>query len=467
MKKLKFQSNILIIVICAVLLFNLQAPSYCLDDQKTKDFWDSLSSENYEQALNIAFEKGYTNAVYFEIAYYLEIISFHSRHLLHQINEEIRAGKIDSQKIKEFENEMKQYLEKDSPFMDMTQAIIEFNEHNQKATAIKLVSKALSKKETTLGYYLHFAFQGNQEALKKAAELSKLPGFLNQYSLILSFNNNQMTKDEMLTNLEKLLASDDYYFDQDDYRNYIQMGLGKRFVSGIGPSGPDGEPYFGELCQVTAWDSFKKFAPRHQVLFAFAVGGPGGQNTGDAEKLLTMIDEKTQQTYAPFVKMLRIYEDFHDYQYPDVFQGANELLAMELNDPVYFTFVYDLAYEYEMFYFKGYHAEQPMIEKAVQLYEKAYQLAPERSSYWKECVLQGKGRSQFYAGAYRESIDTLNQALTLQDDPLCFMFLSLDYYAIKDSKNGAFWETKSRKAFTQNRNILNQFDELLKDINNK
>lgn len=467
MKKLNFRSNLLIILICTVLLFNFQIPSYCSDDQKTKDFWDSLSGENYEQALNIALEKGYANAVYFEIAYYLEIISFRSKHLLQQINEEIRAGKIDDQKIKEFEKEMNQYLEKNSPFIDLSQAIIEFNEHNQKEAAIKLVSKALSKKETSLGYYLKYAFQSDQEALKKAAGLSKLPGFLNQYDLILSFNDKRMTQEEMLTNLEQLLANDDYYFDKNDYLNYIQMGLGKRFAGGIGPSGPNGEPYFGELCQVTAWDSFKKFAPRHQVLFAFTVGGPGGQNTADVEKLLTMIDEKTQETYRPFIIMLGIYENFHDYQYPEVFKGADQLLAMELNDPIYFTFVYDLAYQYEMFYFNGYHSEQPMIEKAVKLYEKAYQLAPERSSYWKECVLQGKGRSQFYAGAYHESIDTLKQALALQDDPLCFIFLSLDYYAIKDSENGVYWENKVREAFADNKRVLNQFDELLDGLNHK
>jgi hypothetical protein len=85
---------------------------------------------------------------------------------------------------------------------------------------------------------------------------------------------------------------------------------------------------------------------------------------------------------------------------------------------------------------------------------------------WKESVLQGKGRSQFYAQKYQDSIITLKQAIDILDDPICYFFLSLDYYAIKDSKNGTYWEGKTRKAFIDNENILSQYDEMLKKTKN-
>ena len=137
---------------------------------------------------------------------------------------------------------------------------------------------------------------------------------------------------------------------------------------------------------------------------------------------------------------------------------------MGIADPFYFTYIYDLAYEYEMFYFAGYHAEQEMIDRAVQLYDKAYALAPAESPYWKECVLQGKGRSQFYAKRYQDSIDTLILALSMSDDPICYIFLSLDYYALGNLESGAAWEAKVREVFANNERVLEQFEELLSEV---
>ena len=117
-----------------------------------------------------------------------------------------------------------------------------------------------------------------------------------------------------------------------------------------------------------------------------------------------------------------------------------------------------------MFYFSGYRPEQAMINKAISLYDKAYEITPKWSTFWKEGVLQGKGRSQFYAQKYQDSIVTLKQALDILDDPICYFFLSLDYYAIKDSKNGTYWEGKMRKAFKDDENILSQYDEMLKKL---
>lgn len=433
--------------------------------ENKKVFWNNLSAENYRQAFDAALELGEKNPIYFEVAYYLQAISFRSKHLLHEVGQAILHAEIDKTSINRIERDMDQFLPNDSAFRFLVRAIIQFNEFNNKTGAEELLQKAMSKKETSLGHYLVYAFTNDIEALSKVYVEGKDKGFVRQQMLIHAYNQGEKGEN-LRSEMELLLSDDTYYFDKEDYLNFLQMGFGERFVSSIGPGGPNNEPFFGPLCRVTAWDSFKRLAPRHQVLLAFAVGGPGGQNTGHAEELIKIIDEKTLRTYAPIILMLRIYENFHDYRYEEVYQDADELLAMDLDDAFYFIYLYDLAYEYELFFFAGYRAEQRMIDKAVALYEKAYQKVPKWSSFWQECVLQGKGRSQYYAKRYEDSIDTLKAALALRDDPICYIFLCLDYYAIRDKTNGSYWESKARKAFAGNRSILREFEQLLSEVKN-
>ncbi|HHU50301.1 MAG TPA: hypothetical protein GXZ36_00530 [Firmicutes bacterium] len=439
------------------------------EETSIRSLWESLAGEDYQQALQLSIEEGQKNPVYFLLAYYLALVSFNSTHQIDQINGEISAAEINSHAVAAFINDMDQYLAKGSPSYKLVEAIIQFIEYQNPTAATKLVAEALREKETALGYYLDFAFREDLESLQKAVRLAERPGFMQEQLLFHRYNQEldkaeEVNKEQFLSAIEELLSNDAYYFDIKDYHNFIQVGLGEKYLSAVGPSGPNNEPFFGPLCAVTQWDSFKKFAPRHQILFTFAVAGPGGQNIWDAEQLLSFIDESTLATYAPLVKMINIYGNFHDYQYAEVYKGADELLAMAITDPFYFVFIYDLAYEYEMFYFAGYYPEQKMIDRAVQLYDKAYALAPAESAFWKECVLQGKGRSQFYAKRYQDSIDTLLLALSLRDDPLCYIFLSLDYYALGDQENGAAWEAKVRAAFAGNKRVLRQFEELLGDV---
>lgn len=428
----------------------------------TQNFWEYFSNGNYDQALSLCLELGETNPIYFELGFYLGAVNFTSTHQLHQINQAMQGGAINQEDMIAFEADLNQYLPPTASEHMLVKAIIEYNESNNPTAAKQLVTQALAEKKTALGYYLQYAFQEDVNGLKNAVELSNRPAFMKMLQLILDYN--QGNTESFLPEIQALLGSDAYYFDKEDYLNLITMGLGQRFSGGVGPSGPNGEPYFGELCMVTGWEEFKSFSPRHQILFTFTVGGPGGQNTHDAEKLLELISDDVQQQYAPFVTMLRIYENFHNYQYEAVYQGADELLKLNLTDPSYFAYVYDLAYEYEMFYFTGYHPEPKMIEKSVFLYELAYKLAPQWSSFWKEGVLQGKGRSQFYAKQYLASINTLKQALEFSDDPLCYLFLSLDYYAIGDVENGAYWENLTRIIFSGNDPILKDYDNLLVGI---
>lgn len=162
--------------------------------------------------------------------------------------------------------------------------------------------------------------------------------------------------------------------------------------------------------------------------------------------------------------MIRIYGNFHSYQYDEVYKGADELLAMEITDPFYLPYIYDLAYEYEMFYFAGYQAEPAMIDRAVQLYDKAYALSATESPYLQGIILQEKGRSLYYAQRYRDAIDSLLLGLSLKDEPVFYIFLSLSYYGLGDLESGAAWEAKVRQVFAGNEGILGQFDELLREV---
>jgi len=97
----------------------------------------------------------------------------------------------------------------------LVEAIIQFNEHRNQAQAIKLVEEALREKETTLGYYLQYAFCDNIESLKKAALLAERPGFLHEQLMFLSYNqelnaHNEVNKERFVPEIEELLSSDDY-----------------------------------------------------------------------------------------------------------------------------------------------------------------------------------------------------------------------------------------------------------------
>jgi len=431
--------------------------------------WDSIAAEDYQQALELSIVQGQENPLYFELAFYFAIISFNSSNQRRQVNEELRYAIFNEETIEAFIQDLNEYLPEHNPLYKLVKAIIEFDEYQNTAQAIKLVEESLVERETVLGYYLQFSFTNNIESLRKAAALAERPAGLKVRLLIADYNeewdrNREPDRAKYAAEFEKLLADDHYYFENQDYLMFLQMGLGKTWHNTIGPAGPNDEPFFGALCAVAAWDSFAKFAPRHRVLFALAVGGPGGQNTEDAEQLLSYIDDETLSTYAPLVKMLRIYESFHDYQYDEAYQLADELLAMDLDDPFYYMYLYDLAYEYEMFFFEGYYPDQTMIDKAVLLYDKAFRAAPPESRFWQEAALRDKGRSQYYAKQYEDSIATLTAALALREDPFCDIFICLDYYALKDYENGAIWEQRVRDAFAGNTSILAEFGHMLSKV---
>lgn len=431
--------------------------------------WASLAEEDYQRALELAIAQGRKNPLYSLLAYYLSFLSFNSSAEIRMINFEYIDRPIREEDVQAFTADLAKYGAQDPVVYKLVKAIYEFNENRNEAEGIRLVREALAERETCLGHYLHYCFTGDVESCQRAAALAERPGYLNQLLLILDYNANwergqEPDKEKYVAALEKILADDDYYFDTRSYLNFIQMGLGERWVSAIGPGGPNGEPFFGALCAFTAWDAFPRFAPRHQILLTLAVAGPGGQNTWDGEELLGYIAEETRKSYAPLVTMIKIYENFHEYQYAEVYRLADELLAMEITDPFYFFYFYDLAYEYEMFFFRGYYPEQTMIEKAVRLYEKAYQLAPPDSAYWQGVALRGKGRSEYYAKAYQASLTTLTETLTLLDEPTCSIFICLDYYALGDWEKGAAWEQKVRATFADNAHVLAEFEEMLSAV---
>jgi len=431
--------------------------------------WHSLDAEDYQQALELSMVRGQQNPLYFELAFYLSAISFNSGDQRRQILEELRYADYGDATIEAFLQELKNNSPANSTFHKLVEAMVTFNDYQNERRAIALVIESLAERETVFGYYLQYAFTDDIEGLKKAIALAERPASMIMQLLIHNYNadidvDREPNEAYYVAEFEKLLADDSYYFNNQDYQNFLQMGLGMRWVGAIGPAGPNNEPFFGELCAVTAWDSIPKFAPRHQVLFALAVGGPGGQNTPDAERVLEYIDEQTLQTYAPLVKMLKIYENFHDYQYDVVYQLADELLAMDISDPFYFMYLYDLAYEYEVFFFEGYYPDQTMIDKAVLLYDKAFQLAPPESPLWQAAVLRDKGRSQFYAKQYEASIATLTESLALHEDHICDVFICLDYYGLEDYENGAIWEQRVREVFADNRGVLADFEYLLSEV---
>ena len=465
-RKLTRTGLILLIVLMVVCFSNFTLGA---EQAKIQLLWESLAEENYQQALQLSIEQGWNNPVYLELASYLSWISFNSSHQLQRIRQDLYAAQIDASDIESFLSDMATYLAKESPFYKMAEAIIQFNEYQNKSYAVSLVTEALREKETALGFFLQYAFSDDLESMQKAALLSERPGLLKEQLMFHRYNQElnerkEVDREQFVREIEELLSSDDYYFDSQDYRYFIQIGLGEKYISAIGPSGPNHEPYFGPLCAITEWESFKQFAPRHQILLAFAVAGPGGQNIWDAERLLEDIDEQTLEEYAPLVKMISIYGNFHSYQYDEVYKGADELLAMEITAPFYLPYIYDLAYEYEMFYFAGYRAEQAMIDRAVQLYDKAYALAAAESPYLQGYILQEKGRSLYYAKRYRDAIDTLLLGLSLKDEPVFYMFLSLSYYALGDLESGAAWEAKVRALFAENERILGEFEQLLHEV---
>ena len=175
-----------------------------------------------------------------------------------------------------------------------------------------------------------------------------------------------------------------------------------------------------------------------------------------------LLDEKDRNAYWQLINILRVYENFHDYNYDEVYRLTEEILKSDMDPQDYFMPVYDLGYQFEIFYL-NYYKEPRLIEYAVRLYEKSCRMIPAWSKAYTAYTWVSWGRSQYYAGKYEESIRTLKKGVEKIEYPLFYLFLSLNYYRLKDNAEGKYWEDKTRKAYKNNRNIINEFEEMLKE----
>ncbi|MGE5529756.1 MAG: hypothetical protein ACM3X6_11530, partial [Patescibacteria group bacterium] len=260
-----------------------------------------------------------------------------------------------------------------------------------------LVQKALRKRESALGYYLLYCFERRNtaasiEALRACLRLKPDADYARLF-LYYALANAHAPEEELDALAEEILRSA-AVLKVEDYRNLVAVSLGQRFVSGIGPAGPDGEPYFGALYAIENWPAVERASNIQKILLAYALGIGGGQNTGDAERVLDMAGEETRRAYAALIAILRAYESFHEYQYDEACRFADQVLQdHQLDRDFYFMPIYDLGYQFEEFFRQWRRDDRRLIDRAIKLYERSLAMVPAWSKAYSGYVHLSLGRS--------------------------------------------------------------------------
>ena len=457
-------------IVSALFLFLVLIPSFAspiwAEDTAKKTFWRLWEEGNYPAAREMVLSLAAESPGYLYPAYYLYSLVMENGDLLPMIADEI-GFRLDQEGIEAFRADLAQYLPADSPGRRLAEAIVAFNWDGQEKQALDLAQKALAKRKSALGYYLLGVFQKGAagiKALRSCLELCPEAGFARLLVCFYLAEGNASAK-ELRAAAKEALSNPQCFFRVEDYRDLVQIILGEHFLNAIGPAGPEGEPYFGPLYALTDWETVKQISPAQKVFLAYALATGGAQDTQDAEAILAPVDEPTKAAYAPLIKILRVYESFHEYDYEEACRLTDELLRARLADGFYFMPLYDLGYQFELFYLQWRRNDRRLLERAVALYEQAVSLRPKWSKAYTAYTYFSLGRSLYYGGRYAESLAVLQNGLAEVDFPHFYLFISLNYYRLGDPEQGKLWETKARAVLTEKKliELLREYEELLKE----
>lgn len=453
-----------LIVISFLLIVAIGPVASRAEDGQKAEFWVAWEKGDYAAARDTVLDVAAKSPGYLFAAYYLHSLAMKNGEYLNIIDEEIGLS-VTKQGIEEFRKDLAHYLPAESPARLLAEAIIKYIWDKRKNDALNLVLKALARQESALGHYLSYCFRNEAtagaEALQACLRLRPEAAYAR---LMLYYNrvNARAPKPELDALAAEILRSETV-LRVEDYRNLIQVTLGQSFVGGIGPSGPNDEPYFGELYAIEDWEAVERSSDVQKILLAYALGIGGGQNTADAEKTLAMTDEGARRDYAALIDILRAYESFHDYQYDQACEFADQILQGELDREFYFIPVYDLGYQFEEFFRQWRRDDRRLIDRAIKLYERSLAMLPAWSKAYTGYVYLSLGRSQYYGGLYAESLQTLETGLDKAAHPLMYVFICLDHYRLGNAKEGAKWENEARRAFKDNPQVMTEFEEMLSE----
>jgi hypothetical protein len=266
--------------------------------------------------------------------------------------------------------------------------------------------------------------------------------------------------------IDFLLISNKSPLPIDDYRYLGQVFLGVKSLSAIGPGGPNGEPFYGELYHVTNWSLIDKMSPEQKLFFACTAGYGGFQGTTDAEKIIKDIPAELLNRYRDEVYLLRLFENFYSYNYDKVLALASEIVSNQgLSSRMMYSDYYNMAYQLEM---QGMRFKiMKLSEASALLYQKAYENIPEWAGYSKNYIAYEWARALYFTGRYQDAISLLEKNLSLDVFPYGTIILSWAYYRLNDNVNGKKYEDIFNKEFNGQQKLQAQFYSELSNINSR
>lgn len=432
-----------IIILCLI-----KATAFTLDSN-VEQFWKNWEKSDYEGA------KKYGEAVcsekpeYLIPLYYIDQIDPENGY--QEVIEQLLAQRKGS--IGHADNlpaDCKLSIGDDSFLYYYIQAVIQ---NLKKSPFNESLDKSLNKKESADALLFRF-FNSKEHSVKDLLEAKNiLPGnpsvlFYNLRANLIQDKNTSNSLNYyyllVISNKTPLLIN--------DYRYLGQVFLGANLPPVKGPGGPNGEPYYGELYQVTNWPLVNMMDPVHRLFFACTVGYGGFQNSADAERILKDIPGDLQDMYHDEIYILRIFENFNSYNYDNILNIASEAVSNKmLSSRMIYNDYYNMAYQLEMQAMK--FKINKLMEASVLLYRKAFENIPDWASFSRNYIAFEWSRALYYTARYGEAASLLEKNVDLSAFPFATVILSWSYYRLNDKINGKKYEDLFNKNFTDQKKI--------------
>lgn len=249
------------------------------------------------------------------------------------------------------------------------------------------------------------------------------------------------------------------------YRGLTRQFIGKIYFDGIGPSGPNDEPFYGPLVEITNWNFVSNMNPVHRFYLAYAVanGGAGGQNPIDSEKILDLVPENIKKINLERLNIIKMFNAFHRYDYNTILKLSSLPVDNNItNDKYIFYEFYNMGYQFEI---NSIRYDIPnQMKSAVYLYKKALQHVPEWDNYYRYYISYSLGRSLYSDGQYKESLDVLEKIPDESDLDHRFSIMALSSFRIGNKNKAYKFEKLLFEKFPKKSPLINDYKQMKNQI---
>ncbi|GEM_PF-2367587 len=445
-----------------VILYLLGTGAFAIDSNVDL-FWKNWEKSDYQRAKNVGETVSLERPEYLIPLYYIDQIDTEKGY------QEVIQQLLDLQKnafanIDRLLEDCKNSIGSDTYLYYFVKAVIQ---NLKKATWEDTIDKSLKIKQSADALLYRF-INSREHSIEDLRQAEKILPW-NPSLLFINLRANLIMAKDISNSFDDcnyLLISNKLPLTVNDYRYLGQVFIGIKSLNIIGPAGPNGEPFYGELFHVTNWTLIDQMAPLHKLFFACTIGYDGFQNSSDAERILRDVPEELLEQYRDEVYILRIFENFNSYNYDKVLSIANEVVSNKgLSSRMIYNEYYNMAYKLEMNGMK--YKIKLLIMAAPLLYQKAFENIPSWAGFSRNYIAYEWARSLYYNERYREAADLLEKNVDLSSFSFGTVILSWSYYRLNDKVKGKIYEDLFNKYFPDQKKIRDQFYSELSNINAK